>query len=345
MKPIKFTINLISGLLLIIFIIATSSVSAQKYNKCKGKNIIYQETSSGSNNLSNDDSATAGESKQRKETHNRNADVPNSEESYKKIVESNEYKSEEERIKVAGDVHGNAQGNQYDLAVDGAFEGETVAVLHLYTCDEFDFELPKAALKEKGFSVYRWINNPPSPEELKSSLEKACQLWIISDSYRKLTPEHLAVIKDFFETGKGLYIMGDNNPYYADANYVSEYIFGVKMYGDLPGNEVVGLNNSGKNIGVTPGHLVTTGLENVYEGVTIATIEDNKNFTPLIYGHEGNMVTAAYEKDGKRAIIDGGFTRLYVSWDKAGTGRFVKNAAAWLVNYERNSEEILLNVK
>jgi len=24
-----------------------------------------------------------------------------------------------------------------------------------------------------------------------------------------------------------------------------------------------------------------------------------------------------------------------VAWDNAGTGRYVKNAAAWLVNYER----------
>src|SRR5688572_20750345 len=48
------------------------------------------------------------------------------------------------------DRYGNAQGNQFDLAVDGAFEGETVAVIQLY---QFPFDLPKAALKEKGFSV------------------------------------------------------------------------------------------------------------------------------------------------------------------------------------------------
>ena len=52
-----------------------------------------------------------------------------------------------------------------------------------------------------------------------------------------------------------------------------------------------------------------------------------------------NLVTATYEQDGKRLILDGGFTRLYISWDHAGTGRYVKNAAAWLVNYERFAEE------
>ena len=84
-----------------------------------------------------------------------------------------------------------------------------------------------------------------------------------------------------------------------------------------------------------PNHLITTGLQQIYEGITIATIQDNQNLKPLIYNSEGNVVAAYYEQNGKRAILDGGFTRLYVSWDEAGTGRYVKNAAAWLVNYEK----------
>jgi len=238
-------------------------------------------------------------------------------------------------VKVDADQHGNAQGNKYDLAVDGAFEGQTVAVLHFYTGEGFDFELPKAALKEKGFSVYRWIDNPPSPKELEEKLKKACQLWIISSYEQKLTEEHLKVIKKFFDSGKGVYIWGDNEPYYADANAVARYLFDVEMLGNLPGNEVVGINNKGKKVGLTPKHLITTGLEYVFEGITIATVQENKMLEPLIYGHEGNLVTAIYDKDGKRAVLDGGFTRLYCSWDNAGTGRYVKNAAAWLVNYER----------
>lgn len=242
------------------------------------------------------------------------------------------------KVKVEADQHGNAQGNQYDLAVDGAFEGETVAVLHLYTGEGFDFSLPKAALKEKGFSVYRWIDNPPSPEELEEQLKKACQLWIISSNVQKLNEGHLKVIKKFFDSGKGVYIWGDNDPYYADANYVAEYLFDVKMLGNIPGDVVVGLNNKGENVGLMPKHLITTGLEYVYEGITIATVQETKLLKPLIYGHEGNLVAAFYDQGGKRAILDGGFTRLYYSWDHAGTGRYVKNAAAWLVNYERFAE-------
>lgn len=48
-----------------------------------------------------------------------------------------------------------------------------------------------------------------------------------------------------------------------------------------------------------------------------------------------------YETDGKQAVLDGGFTRLYNKWDTAGTARYVKNAASWLANYEHHGDEVL----
>ncbi len=237
------------------------------------------------------------------------------------------------------DRYGNAAGNQYDLAVDGAFEGETIVVLHLYTGEGFDFHLPQEALKEKGFSVFRYLNYPPTPEELKKSLDKACQLWVISGPSRVLSDEHIAVIKEYFDEGHGVYIWGDNDPYYADANAVADALFDGKMEGNYWGDKVVNLKDSKTVSGLVPGHLVTTGLQYVYEGITIAKITGNQYLQPLIYSSDGNVVAAFYDFDGKRAIIDGGFTRLYVSWDAAGTGRYVKNAAAWLVNYERFGDD------
>ena len=271
-----------------------------------------------------------------------NAPAP---ESVERSVRQADGTVKKERVLVAPkrDSHGNAQGNQYDLAVDGAFEGQTVAVLHFYTGEGFDFSLPQAALKQKGFSVFRWINAPPRPEELRAKLKMASQLWIISNSDRRLTDEHIAVIKEFFDSGKGVYIWGDNDPYYGDANAVGEALLGVHMAGDLPGGNNVGVQQSGAKVGVLPNHLLSTGIENVFEGVTIATIEGNQTLKPLIYGSAGNLVTAVYEKDGKRAIFDGGFTRLYLGWETAGTARYVKNAAAWLANYERFGDKVVAN--
>ncbi|RKG85966.1 hypothetical protein [Corallococcus terminator] len=246
----------------------------------------------------------------------------------------------EEVRPAARDGFGNAGGNQNDLAVDGAFDGQTVAVLQFYTTN-FDFSLPKAALKEKGFSVYRWVNSAPSPQELRKGLQKACQLWIISDSTRRLTPEHVKVIKEFFDAGHGVYIWGDNEPYYADANVVGEALLGTSMQGDVIGDQTVGLRKDGAGPGLLRRHLLTTGLEYLYEGITIATIQPNPQLTPLLHGSAGNMVAAFYDNGGKRAIFDGGFTRLYNKWDTAGTARYVKNAAAWLTNVERFGDAVV----
>ena len=84
----------------------------------------------------------------------------------------------------------------------------------------------------------------------------------------------------------------------------------------------------------------TRTTETVYEGVTIATIDSNQSLTPLIWGSANNVVTAAFEQDGKRALFDGGFTRLYLGWETAGTARYVKNAAAWLTNVERFGDAV-----
>jgi hypothetical protein len=240
------------------------------------------------------------------------------------------------------DRYGNAAGNQYDLAVDGAFKGQTVVVLHFYVDSSFDFSLPRAALKEKGFSVYRYSNAAPSPAELKKALARACQLWIISGDRQLLNAEHLKVIKAFFDAGHGVYIWGDNEPYYADANYVARTLLGAEMKGNLPGAQTVTLWKGEGKPGVRPNHLLTTGLAHLFEGITIATLQLKQSLLkPLVFGSAKNLVTAYFDANGKRAILDGGFTRLYCNWDTAGTARYVKNAAAWLVNYERFGKRVL----
>jgi hypothetical protein len=239
---------------------------------------------------------------------------------------------------VAKDSYGNADGNRFDLAVDGAFEGQTITVLQFYS---FPFEQARDALREKGFSVYRFNGEAPSPKALKEALAKSCQLWLISGDVQLLGKAHLKVIREFFEAGHGVYVWGDNDPYYADANYVAEALIGARMLGNLQGDRTVGLQGDPGKRGLRRGHLLTTGLEHLYEGITIATIQPNDTLTPLVYGSAGNLVAAVYERDGKRVILDGGFTRLYNKWDTAGTGRYVKNAAAWLAHAERFGDEVL----
>src|SRR3569832_835597 len=120
-----------------------------------------------------------------------------------------------------------------------------------------------------------------------------------------------------------------------------EGLLGTTMTGVVPGDLVVGVEHTVGGVGLLPNHLLTTGLQHIYDGITIATIAKTPSLSPLIYGSADNLVAAYYDHDGKRAILDGGFTRLYLKWDTAGTARYVKNAAAWLANAERFGDAVV----
>lgn len=236
------------------------------------------------------------------------------------------------------DAHGNADGTQYDLAKDGAFDGMKISILNLVP-EECNLDNTEKALREKGFDVQCWScvrgQNVPTPEMMISELENACQFWLITTRNKCLNSGHEKVIQDFFNSGKGVFIWGDNDPYYQDANPILQSFFGTSMLGNSPGRKVVHECNTGTGPGFIQ-HHITTGLEHLFEGITVATIQNgNEKLTPLMRGSAGNLVTAFYDKEQKRAIVDSAFTRLYNNWDDAGTARFVKNAAAWLVNWER----------
>jgi hypothetical protein len=232
------------------------------------------------------------------------------------------------------DHQGNALGTNYDLANDGAFNGESILVLHLYTGEGFDFKEPQLALESKGFTVIRHTSVPPL-ETFIAELATSSQLWIISNSTQFLNGEYLMEIEEFFNSGKGLFLWGDNDPYHADANAVSRRLFSAPVSGYFHGDQVV-TERTGKAKSGFVQHLITTGLEHLYEGITVSNIQDSRDcLQPIMTGSDSDVITAVYDQDGKRAIIDGGFTRLYNKWDEAGTARFVKNAASWLVNWER----------
>lgn len=238
------------------------------------------------------------------------------------------------------DSYGNAAGATYDLAVDGAFEGQTVMVVALYYADQI--EGPRAALREKGFNMAIYNRVPPL-KQFKAALKKSNQFWIISscDNSVHLSPEHQAAVKEFFNEGHGVYIWGDNDPCNADADKLASMLVDARVSGDIPGDKTVGLSTGAGKPGVVKDHLLSTGVETVYEGVTIATVRPAGAMTPVIYGSAGNLVAAAFDKNGKRLIVDGGYTRLANKWDSAGTGRYIRNAAAWLANYEKFGDAVV----
>ena len=242
----------------------------------------------------------------------------------------------------ARDRFGNALGSDADLGRDGAFAGKRMLVLWLYNWSDADAQKGKnnivPALQQKGFTVdFRTAIG--SPAELQAALDNTCQCWIVSDSHQVMNDQHYDIIERYYRAGRGLYLWGDNDPYSVDANNLAKRLFGVTMAGNYYADQVIGISDGAGRPGILRGHLLSTGIVNFYEGITIATVQTNQMVRPLAYSSDGNVVSAYVDADYCRCLLDGGFTRMYCAWDKAGTDRYIKNCAAWLANYERFFEE------
>lgn len=248
---------------------------------------------------------------------------------------------------VTRDDFNNAAGAEFDLSPDGAFKGQKMLVLLLISHSEpVDFSCAKSALERKGFEV---VTEPSSPslEKFREYLTEICQLWIVSSSSVRFSDGHLDAIAEFAEKKKGIFVWADNDPFVEDANAILKRLpflnTSVTINGNYAGGNVLNRHSDPANIttasqsGFKP-HLITTGLESLYEGVTISDIRDPSGICEavIISSDKKGVLTALYDKDGYRLVVDGGFTRFFPQfWTKtAGTARFVTNVACYLFNFE-----------
>ena len=233
------------------------------------------------------------------------------------------------------DKFGNPEGAQYDLAVDGGFKGYNILILNL--CEVASMSKAVKAMEKKGFNVELIPGKIPSPSDLERKLRDKCQLWIISQADLQFTEKHYSAIKDFYDEGHGIYVWGDNDPLNTNANFIISRMFGSMMGGDYYARKVLSIQTEPKEPGIVADHLISTGMVSFFEGDSIANIQLINGLKPLIYSSDRKVVTAFYDDNGKRALIDGAFTRL---WDgdwgqSAGTERYIVNAACWLANLEK----------
>jgi hypothetical protein len=82
---------------------------------------------------------------------------------------------------------------------------------------------------KKGFIVHLHVG-VPSLEVLAEQLATASQVWVISNGANQsgLNKEHLDLIEQHWRDGLGLYIFGDNVPYFVEGNLLIERCFGNK---------------------------------------------------------------------------------------------------------------------
>lgn len=242
------------------------------------------------------------------------------------------------RIKGAlSDKFGNAAGTQYDLGRDGAFGDFIVHILYLNSW--VSVESPTAALREKGFKID--ISNDISKSIAILMKGKIDVLWIISGDNGSpdfSTSEKKEIIK-YHRSGKGLYIWADNDPFFKQANQILSEITGTNLIGNTPADNTL-REGDGIQTGTFQKHLITTGIVNLYEGVTICYPYPIGKLLPLATSTNGYPTICCMDgvNDGGRIILDCGFTKLYHKWDTAGTGRYVKNATVWLLGLDKNNK-------
>ena len=241
--------------------------------------------------------------------------------------------------------------------------------------ENFDCKDPIAALKHKGFTVEHHFGTTPPVSQLDASLESASQVWLTSTFDTLLSRAHVDTIVAHWKKGLGVYIFGDNAPFFVDGNKLLAAMFpervfasagcpALRLAGDAPGGRTVTLRGGAAPGGFAP-HLLTTGIERLFEGVTVSHLDPRAaalaGFEAIMHDHDGNLVVAARpagtgtgagtgagadagagsEDEEGPVIVDGAFTKLFVDWNAGGSARFVRNCACWLsTNIESAAEAI-----
>lgn len=210
-----------------------------------------------------------------------------------------------------------------------ALAEDKIAILQLYKSEKTNFNKMINVLDTYGFESALLAKDVDSLS-FKITLDSVQQLWIISDKSNHLDSVKLAMIEQFYKSGKGVFVLADNEPYNLDANKVLNQLENIKISGNYICDKVLQKKSKTDTISTIRPHAVTKNLNYFYEGFTVASIEKSgKNIEPIIFGSEGNLIVASYSENGKRLLIDGGFTRMYNKWNSE-TATYIINVANWL---------------
>eukprot|EP01087_Luapelamoeba_hula_P008019 TRINITY_DN1994_c0_g1_i1.p1 TRINITY_DN1994_c0_g1~~TRINITY_DN1994_c0_g1_i1.p1 ORF type:complete len:649 (+),score=191.02 TRINITY_DN1994_c0_g1_i1:136-2082(+) len=236
------------------------------------------------------------------------------------------------------DAFNNPVGREFDLGREGAFGrfGVYVGLFCLELTEKVFMEGPGIALQQKGFRVICTNDEAEFAEHLR---DYDVGFVVSSDLVTLNTARVAQACLEFHQGGGGLAIWADNQPFFATANAILAKICpGMNLTGDTPGDNDLKLGLATKP-GCFKAHLLTSGIETLYEGVTICYPSNTKDLTVLATSTDKHpcMLCADYDilNDAQgRFAIDTGFTKLGYKWDSAGTGRYVRNMSVWLLGLE-----------
>ena len=240
----------------------------------------------------------------------------------------------------AYDEYGNPMNREYDLGRDGAFAGYRILIGQFYTSG--DMSAPIAALKMKGFHVDNFKNEFEFISKLQSNTYQIA--WVISASSIE-SSAFVSALLDFHSSGGAIFLFADNIPYICHASEFLHRKFGIVLTGNHPGNKTLRFRDNGHlNAGYFGQHEIFTGIQNLFEGVTIChpVYLKPRNQTPMITvatATDGNPCIALFDppidSSEGRLCLDCGFTKLFINWNSAGTARFIVNVSCWLAKAKK----------
>ena len=168
-----------------------------------------------------------------------------------------------------------------------------------------------------------------------------------SPAFRLTGADYRAIVA-FAKAGKGLCLLSDNDPFTYESNELAKRLFGgVRVQGNYQGEKIAYVRNGQltpeqikkyRGDYEVPDHPLLTGVNFVYEGITISHPSDSNKLDVALVASDGEPVIAVSKEPGLRVIIDCGFTRYChgpnddVSFIlmTAGTTRLAQNMAAYL---------------
>eukprot|EP01113_Clastostelium_recurvatum_P038412 TRINITY_DN5751_c0_g1_i2.p1 TRINITY_DN5751_c0_g1~~TRINITY_DN5751_c0_g1_i2.p1 ORF type:complete len:596 (+),score=205.17 TRINITY_DN5751_c0_g1_i2:57-1790(+) len=240
------------------------------------------------------------------------------------------------------DAHANPAGPEFDLGLEGAFNQFTILVgsFQPHLAKPLFDRNPGEHLRNKGFNIV--FTN--SLSEFITLLPKADIAWIVSfmNDRGSETAKFVQAVRTFHERGGGLFIWGDNSPLFVEANLVLRDLLGTHLEGDTPGGKELKVGESSLVPGQFGRHLITSGIVNLHEGITICyptntdrlyTLGTSSNNHPCVsYADYGQGLTS---DNVGRIVVDCGYTKMYDEyWKTAGTRRYVVNACVWLLGLD-----------
>jgi len=199
------------------------------------------------------------------------------------------------------------------------------------------------ALAEKGFDIVRKTGAFQS-----GWLSEADQLWIFAGDRSRMSQQDYQMLDGFIAEGKGVYLVCDNEPYLAEVADLARRLYGVEVRGNYFGTKIAYVRTRGLSTTEqakygagyeVADHPLFSGLNFIYEGITISHIEKSESLKPIFLASDGTTLAAASREPGQRVIIDCGYTRYFYGPTEAhrfitktaGTVRYAQNVAAYLM--------------